>query len=674
MLEPGDQPPATDDAPGSSPEEAAPDASPEVMAPTGSATAEPAATERAPETALAAEPAALESPAEPALEPAPTPAAPDLAPEPAPAPDLPAPAWDRTYELPNARKVVSAGLQLAVASSRQIRDASIYIGLLSLAALGPVAVLVLVGIARLLSVPGTIDALLADPTQLMLEQPDLVGPLALMYILALVGLLLLLTISIDAQSMAIALLGGVAAERPLRLWETVLRARQTFWRIAGAGGLVGLVSVIVTLVLSAPFLRPFDSNTGVTFITSMIGTLVVTPFAFAAAGIVLGNVGVTESLRRSVRLFRARPRIALVVTLFTLVTAAIQTFALGAGLDVAIRVGELLQLEVDQGGVALILPSILVLAFIVAFGSLTFTIAAIVAAPQVAAFLGLTYYSAGLDLARTEGPTKPPGIRWVTRKMLGSVAALGLLSAFGVSSLASFQPRPPSPVSAFLNQAASTHGDFLSTYGSSRVTEDPPGDQAADRPGADILAGSYGWIPDVPDWFLESIFGCDADGVACPPGGSSNAAFTEGALVFVQRMARSPALPDSRRRDWAAVMEVEDARRAPQTRGLRFPGATHAVITQFEGRRQEVVLLAYDGGTFVSQPTDARSLWAGDDLVTLVPLGELPGWPLRWDVYASESDRTSQPEAHDRLRPGDLDPLLPFDDPPYFVFFSFEEG
>jgi len=44
----------------------------------------------------------------------------------------------------------------------------------------------------------------------------------------------------------------------------------------------------------------------------MIGALVVMPFAFAAAGVVLGDVGPVEALRRSMALFRARPRITLV--------------------------------------------------------------------------------------------------------------------------------------------------------------------------------------------------------------------------------------------------------------------------------------------------------------------------------------------------------------------------
>ena len=217
--------------------------------------------------------------------------------------------------------------------------------------------------------------------------------------------------------MAISILGGHASDQPLRLREAIVRARQVFWRLLGAGLLVGLATTIVTLVVSLPFIRPPDSNTGINFIASMIAALVVTPFAFASAGIVLGDVGATEALRRSVALFKARPRISLVVTLFTLVTSAIQTFAISAGADAALRVGELMHLNLEQGGLPLIITAVIVLAFIVAFGSLTFTIAAIVAAPQVTGFLGLTYYSGGLDRARTPDGVRPRRFRWVSLPM-----------------------------------------------------------------------------------------------------------------------------------------------------------------------------------------------------------------------------------------------------------------
>lgn len=360
-----------------------------------------------------------------------------------PNPEAPQPAWSKAYEHPTARRVVSTGIQLAVDANKSIRRASIYIGLLALGAFGPAVLLLLVGIARLLSDPATAATIAADPSLVFLEQPDLAGPLAYIYFLLMVGVILLVAISIDAQAMAIAILGGQASDRPVRLWEAIARARQVFWRLAGAGFLVGLASLVVTLIVTLPFLRPFDTNTGLSFIGSMIGALVVTPFAFSSAGIVLGDVSATEALRRSVTLFRARPRISLVVTLFTLVTSAIQTFAIGAGADAAVRVGELMHLSLDQGVLPLLVIVIIVLAFIVAFGSLTFTIAAIVAAPQVTGFLGLTYYSGGLDRARTPDGTRPRRFRWVTLPMALTLIGLLVLAGLGLPIIDGVELRPP---------------------------------------------------------------------------------------------------------------------------------------------------------------------------------------------------------------------------------------
>src|SRR4029079_14670913 len=151
-------------------------------------------------------------------------------------------------------------------------------------------------------------------------------------------------------------------------------------------------------------------------------TLAVTPFAFAATGIVLGDAGAVETIRRSFRLLRARPRVSIVVPLFALVTSAIQAFAFGGGTDLLGRIAEFFHL--GEGASALVLPGILVLAAIVAFGSLTITIAAIVSSPQVAAFLGLTFYSAGLDKARI--PEAPGSmVRWVSIPMTIPVSPLG---------------------------------------------------------------------------------------------------------------------------------------------------------------------------------------------------------------------------------------------------------
>lgn len=356
---------------------------------------------------------------------------------PPPAPS--APTWTKAYEHPTARRVVSTGIQLAVDANREIRRASIYIGLLALGAFGPAVLLLLLGIARLLSDPSIAVPLSDDPTLVFIEQPDLLGPLALVYLLMIVGVILLVAISIDAQAMAIAILGGRASDQSLRLWEAIVRARQVFWRLFVAGLIVGVASAVVTLVITIPFIRPFDSNTGLSFIASMIGALVVTPFAFASAGIVLGDVAALEALRRSIALFRARPRISLVVTLFTLVTSAIQTFAISAGADAAVRVGEVLHLGLDQGPLPLILTLVIVLAFIVAFGSLTFTIAAIVAAPQVTGFLGLTYYSGGIDRARSPDGVRPRRFRWVSVPMAVTMIGMLLIAGLGLPSVTGLQ-------------------------------------------------------------------------------------------------------------------------------------------------------------------------------------------------------------------------------------------
>jgi hypothetical protein len=515
------------------------------------------------------------------------------------------PAWTRTYELPSARRVVSAGLQLAQGSSRQIRRASVYIGLLALGAFGPAAILVLVGLGRLMSDPETAATLTSNnPFLLFAEQPEIGGPLALIYAVSIVGFVLLIAISIDAEAMAIAILGGAAAERPLRLEEAVRRARQTFWRLFGSGLLVGLGTNVLAFVLSRPFLRPLDTNQGVSFIASTIATLVFTPFAFAATGIVLGDAGVIEALRRSFRLFRARPRIALVVTLFTLVTAAIQAFALGSGVDLASRVADFF--HVGQGAASLILPGILVLAFIVAFGSLTFTIAAIVAAPQVAAFLGLTFYSAGLDLARTPAGSSAPRVRWVSVPMTIAMAGLAVVALVGLPTIVGFHPRPASPLIGFLRDAVNPHGVVMVPSGPSQDVSDPRGDVTPDVPEADIVAADMAALDTIPDWFLDELFKCGSPDVAC---GTSHrrVALDEGAILFAQRMA-GPSTP---------------------TRG-----GGH-----------------YEDGSWREYDTTARSAWRGDLLVTIVPFDNINDVPRAWDAYAWVSSGSGV--AYDNVRPAD---------------------
>jgi hypothetical protein len=554
-------------------------------------------------------------------------------------PPPPTPTWTRAYEVPTARRVVSSGLQLVLDATSAIRRGSIYIGLLALGAFGPAVLLLLLGIGRLMSDPATAATMAKDPTLVFLDQPEIMGPLALIYVLVFVGLILLIAISVDAQAIAISILGGRASDRPVRLWEAITRARQVFWRLAGAGFLVGIASTIVSLLLTLPFIRPADSNTGISFIASAVATLVVSPFAFAATGIVLGDVGAVEALRRSMALFRARPRIAIVVTLFTLVTSAIQSFALGAGLDIAVRVGGFMHLSLDQGGVGLILPAILVLAFVVAFGSLTFTIAAIVAAPQVTGFLGLTYYSGGLDRARTPDGVRPRRFRWVSVPMLLTMIGLLALAGFGLPSISGFQPRAAGPILTFLRTAAEAQGEkYVSALGTSTLVDDPAGDMDGDANGAfDIVSADYGYLPEVPSWLLATTFDCQAENVACGNASPRLTAYDEGAYIFLERMAAPPgSAQDYQRGEWGPVLALPGYDSAGTDPSAPFSNASHAFVTHVSGHNRSVSFVAFNGTTFVGYQTYARSTWIGDDLITIVPVrGEIQNDPVRWGMHAA---------------------------------------
>ncbi|MEA2673786.1 MAG: hypothetical protein QOI92_978 [Chloroflexota bacterium] len=588
-------------------------------------------------------------------------------------PAPPAPTWTKAYDLPSARRVVSSGLQLAVDTSAAIRRGSIYIGLLSLGAFGPAVVLVLLGIGRLMSDPGTAEMVARNPSLIFFEQPGLLAPLLFVYVLGIAGVVLLLAIGIDAQAIAISLLAGRAADRPVHLFEAITRARQVFWRLLGAGLIVGVASYVVSLLVVLPFINFEQPNTGISFIGTALGTLVVMPFAFTSTSIVLGDVGALEALRRSWRLFRVRPRIALAVTIFALVSSAIQQFALGAGLDAADRVGSFMHLGFGEGGAGALLSSILVLAFVVAFGSLTFTIAAIVAAPQVAGFLGLTYYSGGLDRARSATDVRPRRFRWVSVPMVFAMVGLLIVAGFGLPSVVGFQPRPSSPLLGILSGLAQDNGELLSPDGASVVVDDPASDTIGrSLPWIDITSAGYAFLPDVPPWLLDSLFDCASESVTCHPG-LSTARWADGAYLFVQRMAGPPdAAPAGERREWGPMVALAGSPRAPIAPDDAFGGASHAFITRLEAGGRALVARVYLAGQWIDYTSNGRSAWIGNDLLTIVPVSqEVYAEPVLWGAYAAVLSPPSE-AGSDALRTSTLEPLRAFDPPPVYSFFSFQ--
>jgi hypothetical protein len=394
----------------------------------------------------------------------------------------------------------------------------------------------------------------------------------------------------------------------------------------------------------------------------MIATIATVPFAYMATGIVLGDVGPIEALNRSTRLFRARPSVALVVVLFTLVTSAIETFALGAGLDLVGRVGELLGVDAAAGGAALVLAVILSLAAVTAFGSLLFTIAALVSAPQVAAFLGLTFYDAGLARARVDGE-RPPGFRWVTRPMQAAFVVLAVGVVLGVPTMA-FGPRPAasspadSALVAFLDDAASRAGEDITVRGEVLRAEDPPGDQfGGSTPSADIILAEYVVLETVPDWLLDDVFRCGTGSSVCGSPDEARWAYEDGGLLFMERLARGPDVRDRGvSGNWGPLLAVDGFSAIPALSDTYLAGVTDSFLTRIGGGVATIHHWGTEGTESGEYETYARSAWIGPDLLTLIPLVEIPTEPLAWDAYAA----LDFSQRHDSLRPSAGGPMRRF--------------
>jgi hypothetical protein len=313
------------------------------------------------------------------------------------------------FVLPSGRQVVGRGFDLSLGATQQLRPASLYIGLLLLGFVGPAALL---GAFMIAHDPAFFEAIFSGDTNVR-PPDDIVAAFGILAILTMVAFIGAVIVAVEAGIIAVALLGGQDVGRPLTLREGIVRSRQVFWRLVRGSILLGLwlalVDNIVLLVLGHPI---GDSGAPDTALETTAASLVAgLPFVYFQSGIVLGDAGAFESLRRSTRLARARWRLALVIGLFTAASGYIELFGLGAGGDILSRFVDTLHLSlIGDPGRAVASGALLVVA-IVALGSLLLTVAAIVAAPQVVAFVGLTHYAAGLDLARQAVGPSPPTLR-----------------------------------------------------------------------------------------------------------------------------------------------------------------------------------------------------------------------------------------------------------------------
>lgn len=325
---------------------------------------------------------------------------------------------------PRVGETVGGSFDLALAASARVRRASIYIGILTLALAGPAAILFLALIRDVGS--DDLARLFTGEMTLRSSDPTATSLLGLAIVLGGIGVTLAF---IEGQIMATAIVGGAATGRRIGLRRSLRLSRRVFWSVCIGGFLVGIVDRVVSVATMTVVGRSTGDSELATIVTVAAAGLATLPFGFYQAGIILGGVGAWESVRRSVRIARARWRLALLVALAGIVLGYIELFALGAGLDLVFRVAGAAGLGIDKSVPIATLTVVLILFCIVAVGSLIVTIAALVAAPQVFVFVKMTGYSAGLDRAMEAAGDAPPSRpRLITWPML-AVIVLGIVTA-----------------------------------------------------------------------------------------------------------------------------------------------------------------------------------------------------------------------------------------------------
>ena len=333
----------------------------------------------------------------------------------------------------STRRLLGASFDLLTRTSRDMRRASFYIGVIVLGTVGPFALASwwLRVASRHLTQPKVADLIRGDRS----------GWYVALVWLAIVGLVVA---AIESRATATAILGGHQALRPVTVRQALARSRLVFWRVIVASVIVGIPLAIGQLALTAAFDTVLGSQTDVAILTSTLAAVVIgAPFAYLLTGIVLGDVDPLEATRRSFRVYRVRKLAAVLVAVFETFALLLVAFGLSSGLDIALRVSDALGLGPDSDPAGLVLVTIGVVAGVFAFGTLVYTALAISIAPQVVMFVGLTQATMGLDHVRPGGDRDPdeglrgrPGFRWITRPMILAfgIGGLGLAAALAAFS------------------------------------------------------------------------------------------------------------------------------------------------------------------------------------------------------------------------------------------------
>ncbi|MFI5225911.1 MAG: hypothetical protein ACHQ3P_04470 [Candidatus Limnocylindrales bacterium] len=297
---------------------------------------------------------------------------------------------------------MSASFDLLTSASTDLRGGGLYIGSVLFLTVAPLVVVILGIVAH-----GTpLEDLLQGASAFDLGTPAgeaateaLGATLFVVLFLAIIGYFV---ISIEGQAIAILLLAGRIADRPISLDEALVRSRRVFWRLVRAAIIVAVPSTIAQFVVLIPLSGGSETSEGASLLATAVATIVIMPFTYYATGIVLGDVNARQAVRRSLTLFRVRKRLGITVAIFAAVAQYLLVFGAGVGGDILTRVIAPLGLSPDGGIGAIAVIGVLGLVFMFALGSLLFLVSAISVAPQVIAFLALTRYTGGLDAARAD--------------------------------------------------------------------------------------------------------------------------------------------------------------------------------------------------------------------------------------------------------------------------------
>lgn len=348
--------------------------------------------------------------------------APAAVPEPGPA-----------IEVATTRRLLAVAFELLSRTNEDMRRTSFYVGAVVLGTVGPLALASLaLGAVAVERTPDDLQALI---------EGDLSGPIALLGILALAGIVVA---AVESRTLAAAILGSSMAGRPIDARRALVRSRHVFWR-AVAASIVVAVPLVIAQAIVAAMVDPSLGSAEAAVVTQAVVTAVVgAPFVYVLAGVVLGDVDPLDAVRRSFRVFRARRAAAVLIAAFESVALLLIFLGATTGLDLALRLLAVLGLGLDSGPAGLAVLTAVLVAAVFAFGTLIYTVIAITVAPQVVMFVGLTHATMGLDHVLPggrddpHGPGTPPArpVRTFSRPMLAGFATGGLLLALAIGRLA----------------------------------------------------------------------------------------------------------------------------------------------------------------------------------------------------------------------------------------------